>query len=281
MRVLILLLLIWTLSFQVFCQELPAMVEEARIAILDLIDQTQKPIWQEGKAQVSSILVQNLSKQEKIKEAYKQYYSSRLSHLPDDMAEKLEKLEISISYDSTPQSMKAFYLEGNLMIDVKLHSTFKNTFLAQAIVVHELEHAIQDVSLSTRINSRYVSSPEDFLKTIAGDYYQLQREQDYLKETNAMMIEWHFLNAIPEDVKLKEWEKFKDLPDLPEKWKTLVKRMLIDSSSSREEYLKLQWEDGRYPAAKFDIENPHKLFRQGSVSNALCNLEFHSVKTIY
>lgn len=184
---------------------------------------------------------QHLDDRERARQVFDIVLSSRLSLLDSEDAAQIRKiLETKVSL-KTGNMIDGQYNRLLKTIKVKIPSHLRGTAIEYFLLMHELEHAIQDYLRLKKFNNP--SFIQDFFRTIL----QLGSES-FQTEKGAMIAEWKYLHSLPNEAKKELIRQIKEDPKL---WGWEKKFLVISLQASRKEtadkYLFDQWEHlGRY-----------------------------------
>lgn len=180
-----------------------------------------------------------------LKTLYENYLDLRLALLPSEQARNIRKLLAEhFNYTAKSAAIDGRYISDSNSISVSIPARYANTGLDFAIRVHELEHAIQYLSIGADKKPAYpVFHPKSF------SVFMFQSEKA------AMTAESIFLLALPQEYKRNLLAISHGDPEIVKNDKKLIDKMLGASLTSKlpEEYVRSQWQQWRYSRTYFSL----------------------------
>lgn len=183
----------------------------------------------------------SVSGEENIRKGFDYIFEARLRHLTTEQAEIVRnvlrtKVRVKKPWRSG-QRAEGEFLEKSKRIKLKLSPEYQGSFLHYAVLIHELEHAVNDV--------RIRSNPA--LSAILDNVFDVfWAEGRHLDELSAMRREWEFLHRIPKEEKLQFIRDLRGgrMPKTDEL--TFEEKCIIDSCEPLEAFLKSQMDERQY-----------------------------------
>jgi hypothetical protein len=182
--------------------------------------------------------------------AFQVFLAARLRSVDPSIVPIIQALNLKPEVETIPGILDGVYVReeydmmGTIYKNAVLSLTYppklQNTVIDFFIRAHELEHAIQ-----TETEKSVRSKGYDGLQT----YYSNGLGR-FLMEQGAMINEWRFLNALPQS-SLDEAIVLVNTLQIPDDRKAFLVRCLSSAKKSMSDYLKTQYQAGRYNRESF------------------------------
>lgn len=198
------------------------------------------------------------------------YMAARLRALPEQDRTKVELLLKSLLIQYNSNGILNASVKGiNIPIELK------DTALSLIILVHELEHRIEE----------YYETPDNNpdLRFFYDLRYKLSPLRMYKSEKEAMMAEWEISSALPQFWMNQSFIALGKLT-LDSDTKTALATMLDQGYLSREAYVKAHHQNGRYSAKDVSINAVKLWFKLGqraAIIGVPCALTLKAVDWLF
>ena len=142
----------------------------------------------------------------------------------------------SIEYNGSYTTEKS---NSEPILSLKLPIRLEDTYLEYSLIAHEVEHAVKQI-----LAKREKISPDMYVHAISKDHHE---RVNFLDEMGAMSAEWLYLSAIPKsEIVILRRKLDTIIKQLGPNEVSLLNTMLDAGNNKLEDYLKLNWKNGRY-----------------------------------
>ena len=184
---------------------------------------------------------QSLGESTAFRASFDVFKDLRLTPLLDIVARHFKKVLANVSYhvDTRAGGYAVGWPPKDAQIKIHVPDLTDGALIA-FLQTHEFEHVLQKaVSLGSSVQhiERINNSVDEYVGLI---FYFMAVEK------SALVSEWNFLNAIPEQAKLKVVERWKTAAILAPEDVINYSRIFLNSSLPLSEYIRLELESGRY-----------------------------------